>query len=146
LRYSPQRAFLANGEDPVTVHAFLMARRETPLPGFRVRLFDGAWTTEPVPVVIPPGAEEGMATFTSDHEGQFMVEYLSATPAVDLDRDSESDGRIRHLCPWMPARDWDVRSDPQAPGPGYRSQFIAVLRLRGNLQEYSLPGNPGSGG
>ena len=85
LRYSPQRTFLANGKDPVTVHAFVMAKREEPLPGFRVRLFDGTGTMAPVPLVIPPGAEDGTATLTSDHVGQVAVEYLGATPAVDLD-------------------------------------------------------------
>ena len=87
LRFSPQRAFLANGKDPVTVHAFVMPKGEAPLPGFRVRLFDGTGTMQPVPLVIPPGAEEGTATLRSDHEGQVKVEYLGATPAVDLDGD-----------------------------------------------------------
>ena len=85
LRYSPQRTFLANGKDPVTVHAFVMAKREEPLPGFRVRLFDGTGTMAPVPLSFPPGAEDGTATLTSDHVGQVAVEYLGATPAVDLD-------------------------------------------------------------
>jgi len=85
LRYSPQRAFLANGKDPVTVHAFVMARQEAPLPGFRLRLFDSTGTMQPVPLIIPPGEEEGTATLTSDHEGPVKVEYIGATPAVDLD-------------------------------------------------------------
>jgi len=85
LRFSPQRAFLANGKDLVTVHAFVMAKEEAPLPGFRVRLFDGTGTMQPVPLVIPPGEEEGTATLTSDHEGQVKVEYIGATPAADLD-------------------------------------------------------------
>ena len=76
LRYSPQRAFLANGKDPVTVHAFVMAKSEAPLPGFRLRLFESTGTMAPVPLVIPPGAEEGTATLTWDHEGQVKVEYL----------------------------------------------------------------------
>jgi hypothetical protein len=87
LRFSPQRAFLANGKDPVTVHAFVMPKGDAPLPGFRVHLFDGTGTMEPVPLVIPPGGEEGTATLRSDHEGQVKVEYLGATPAVDLDGD-----------------------------------------------------------
>ena len=87
LRYSPQRAFLANGKDPVTVHAFVMAKGDAPLPGFRLRLFDSTGTMAPVPLVIPPGAEEGTATLTWDHEGQVKVEYLGATPEVDLDGD-----------------------------------------------------------
>jgi hypothetical protein len=41
----------------------------------------------PVPLVIPPGEEEGTATLTSDREGPVKVEYLGATPAVDLDGD-----------------------------------------------------------
>jgi hypothetical protein len=87
LRYSPQRAFLGNGKDPVTVHAFVMSRSEAPLPGFRVRLFDGTGTMAPVPLVIPPGEEEGKATLTSNREGKIKVEYLGAMPAVDLDGD-----------------------------------------------------------
>ena len=87
LRYSPQRPFLANGKDSVTVHAFVMPKRESPLPGFRVELFDTSGTLKPVPLVIPPGGEEGTATLTSDHEGEVKVEYLSSTPKVDLDGD-----------------------------------------------------------
>ena len=88
LRYSPQRAFLANGKDRVTVHAFVMPKRDSPLPGFRVRLFDSTGTMNPVPLVIPPGAEEGTATLTWDHEGQAKVEYLDSTPRLELAGDT----------------------------------------------------------
>jgi hypothetical protein len=87
LRYSPQRAFLADRKDPVTVHAFVMATRDAPLPGFRIELFDSSGTLAPAPLVIPPGAEEGTATLTSDHEGPVKIEYLGSTPRVALDGD-----------------------------------------------------------
>jgi hypothetical protein len=85
LRYSPQRPFLANGKDPATVHAFVMARRDSPLPGFRLRLFDTSGTLNPAPLVIPPGEEEGVARLTSNFAGDVKVEYLGSTPRVDLD-------------------------------------------------------------
>ena len=85
LRYSPQRPFLANGKDPATVHAFVMARRDSPLPGFRLQLFDTSGTLQPVPLVIPPGEEEGEATLTSSFAGDVKVEYLGSAPRVDLD-------------------------------------------------------------
>ncbi len=82
LRYSPQRAFLANGKDRVTVHAFVLPNEAADLPGFRINLYDGAGTLMPKPLLVPPGAEEGSATLTYDHVGDVKVEYLNASPAM----------------------------------------------------------------
>ena len=90
LRYSPQRTFLANGKDAVTVHAFVFGKGDnTDLPGFRINLFDGSNTLAPRPLQIPPGAEEGTATLTYDHVGTIKVEYVAANPPVDIDGDRE---------------------------------------------------------
>ncbi|MEO8049372.1 MAG: hypothetical protein ABI833_03060 [Acidobacteriota bacterium] len=92
LRYSPQRTFLANGKDAVTVHAFVLPKAEgAELPGFRVSLFDGSNTLIPRPLVIPPGAEEGTATLTYDHVGTIRVEYIAANPSVQIDGDRQLD-------------------------------------------------------
>ncbi len=92
LRYSPQRTFLANGKDAVTVHAFVLPKADgAELPGFRVSLFDGSDTLIPRPLVIPPGAEEGTATLTYDHVGTIKVEYIAANPSVEIDGDRQLD-------------------------------------------------------
>ena len=67
------------------MHAFVMAREDAPLPGFRLQLFDTSGTLRPVPLVIPPGAEEGVATLTSTHAGDIKVEYLGSAPRVELE-------------------------------------------------------------
>lgn len=87
LRYSPQRAFLANGKDPATVHAFVLPLEGSALPGFRINLFDSSGTMLPRPLVIPPGEEIGSAVLTSSHAGEIRVEYLSATPPLDVEGD-----------------------------------------------------------
>ncbi|MEB2362579.1 MAG: Ig-like domain-containing protein [Bryobacterales bacterium] len=87
LRYSPQREFLANGKDPVTVHAFVFSRNDTPLPAFRITLFDSSGTINPVPLVIPQGQGSGTATLTSRSPGEVKVEYVSSVPRAGLDGD-----------------------------------------------------------
>jgi hypothetical protein len=89
LRFSPQRSFLANGKDPVTVHAFVLSRDAEPPPGFRVNLYDSSGNLSPKPLVIPRGAEEGRATLTYDHTGTVKVEYLGSNPPAELDGERE---------------------------------------------------------
>src|SRR5439155_130062 len=107
LRYSPQRSFLANGKDPVTVHAFVIPRGDAALPGFRVNLYDGSGTLDPIPLVIPAGAEAGSATLTYDHVGDVKVEYLSAVPPMDIDGDK---ALIIHFDP--PITGLDITGSP----------------------------------
>ncbi len=87
LRYSPQREFLADGKDPVTVHAFVLSCDDAPLPAFRITLFDSSGTINPVPLVIPPGQGTGTATLTSKSPGEVKVEYVSSVPRANVDGD-----------------------------------------------------------
>ena len=88
LRYSPERTFLANGKDPVTVHAFVISDQAR-LPGFRINLFDGSGRMLPKPLLIRPGEDEATATLTYDHVGSVKVQYLSASPTLEVDGQRE---------------------------------------------------------
>ena len=88
LRYSPERTFLANGKDPVTVHAFVISD-QAHLPGFRINLFDGSGRMLPKPLLIRPGEDEATATLTYDHVGSVKVQYLSASPTLEVDGQRE---------------------------------------------------------
>ena len=57
------------------------------MPGFRLQLFDSSGRMAPAPLVIPPGEEEGTSTLTFNFAGDVKVEYIGATPRVELDGD-----------------------------------------------------------
>jgi hypothetical protein len=86
LRYSPQRKLLADGQDAVTIHAFLSGgdtESSEPADGlFKVTLFASSGTLQPRPLVIQDG--EGSATLTTDRPGDVTVEFVSAQPGLAL--------------------------------------------------------------
>ncbi len=88
LRYSPDRAFLADGSDAVTVQAFLVGDADAAPHDVRLNIFDSSGTLHPAPLTIPQGQASGHATLTSDQPGDVTVEYLGSAPpsAVDGDR------------------------------------------------------------
>jgi hypothetical protein len=59
LRYSPDRRFLADGKDTVTIQAFLVS--EFTGSGIRFNLFDSSGTMKPIPLTIPQGQDSGSA-------------------------------------------------------------------------------------
>jgi hypothetical protein len=85
LRYSPQRRFLADGQDRALIQAFLLNADEIAPTEIRVRLFNTAGDmTPPPPLVIQPGIDVGSSVLTSTKIETVKVELLSTTPAVEL--------------------------------------------------------------
>jgi hypothetical protein len=94
LRYSPDRRFLADGNDAATVQAFLLT---DPLAtDLRLNLFDGSGTMKPVPLTIPKGQDTGQASLTFDQPGTVSVEFLGSEPSAKMD-----DTKL--AIPFMPA-------------------------------------------
>src|SRR5260370_10495175 len=53
LRYSPDRAFLADGKDTVTVEAFLVGGDDSARSDIRLNVFDASGTLHPTPLPLP---------------------------------------------------------------------------------------------
>ena len=88
LRYSPDRAFLADGNDAVTVQAFLTGDADAAPHDIRLNVFDSSGSLHPTPLTIPQGEASGHAILTSNQPGDVTVEYLGSAPpaAVEGDR------------------------------------------------------------
>ncbi len=89
LRYSPQRPFLADGQDHALIQAFLLNAGEIPATEIRLIVFNSAGTMMPQPLVIPPGEDIGKSTLTSNKIDTVKVELLSTTPAAELQGQKE---------------------------------------------------------
>jgi hypothetical protein len=87
LRFSPQRLFLADGKDTVTIHAFLLREDAGSSEDFRVRLFQGSGVLAPNPMIIHKGEDSAEASLRSRDEGTVTVEYLDSVPAARLEGD-----------------------------------------------------------
>jgi TIR domain len=87
LRFSPQRLFLADGKDAVTIHAFLLREDAGSSEDFRVRLFQGSGILAPNPMVIHKGEDVAKATLKSNEQGTVIVEYLDSVPTARLEGD-----------------------------------------------------------
>ncbi len=85
LRFSPDRQFLADGKDAVTVQAFLLNGDDASGADFRLNIFDSSGTMQPAPLVIPKGEASGHSVLTSNHAGTITVEFLGSTPPSDID-------------------------------------------------------------
>jgi hypothetical protein len=90
LRYSPQRRFLADGQDHALIQAFLLNADEIAGTEIRLRLFNSAGEmAPPPPLVIQPGSDIGASTLTSNKIQTVKVELLSTTPAAELQGQKE---------------------------------------------------------
>jgi hypothetical protein len=89
LRYSPDRPFLADGKDPVTVEAFLLGGEDSVRSDIRLNLFDGSGTLHPTPLTIPAGQWNGQAYLTSTNRGSVTIEYLGSTPLTEISGDKK---------------------------------------------------------
>jgi hypothetical protein len=87
LRYSPDRAFLADGNDAVTVHAFLTGDADAAPHDIRLNVFDSSGSLHPTPLTIPQGAASGHAILTSSQPGDVTVEYLGSAPPASVEGD-----------------------------------------------------------
>jgi hypothetical protein len=89
LRYSPQRRFLADGQDHALIQAFLLNAGEIPATEIRLLLFNSAGMLMPQPLVIQPGEDVGKSALTSNKIDTIKVELLSTTPPADLQGQKE---------------------------------------------------------
>src|SRR5579862_8078453 len=96
LRFSPDRQFLADGKDAVTVQAFLMGGDDTAHSDFRLNIFDSSGTMQPAPLIIPKGQASGHSVLTSSQPGNITVEFLGSTPP------SECEGEKKLNIKFMP--------------------------------------------
>ena len=87
LRYSPDRRFLADGNDAATVQAFLLSDPASVASDIRLNVYDSSGTLQPKPLAIPFGQESGQAALTFTSPGTVTVEFLGSTPAATLDGD-----------------------------------------------------------
>jgi len=85
LRYSPDRRFLADGKDAVTIAAFLLNETASLTGDVRLNLFDSSGTMRPTPLIIPKGQDSGRANLTYNNPGTVTVEYLGSTPPAQID-------------------------------------------------------------
>lgn len=87
LRFSPDRRFLADGKDAVTVQAFLLTEAAALTSDIRLSVFDSSGTMHPTPLIIPKGQDSGRANLTYNNPGTVTVEYLGSTPPAEIDGD-----------------------------------------------------------
>jgi hypothetical protein len=95
LRYSPDRRFLADGKDTVTVQAFLLS--DYTATDIRLNLFDGSGTMMPTPLTIPKGQDTGQAALTFNQPGTVTVEFMASEPPAEVE------GNRKLQIPFMPA-------------------------------------------
>jgi len=87
LRYSPDRRFLADGKDAVTVQAFLLT--EPASADIRLNLFDSSGAMRPAPLLIPKGSDIGHASLTFNQPGMVTVEFLGSVPSLKIEGDKK---------------------------------------------------------
>jgi hypothetical protein len=80
MRFSPQRAFLADGRDGASVEAFLIGDMESYSHDIRLNIYDSSHALAPTPLVIPAGQPFGQGALTSSTPGVVSVEYLGSNP------------------------------------------------------------------
>ncbi len=125
LRYSPDRPFLADGQDTATVQAFLVGNAESAPNDIRLNVFDSSGTLRPAPLVIPRGQSSGRATLTSTESGIVTVEYLGSAPPAQLQGDKKLQIRFR-----PPVTRLDIRFSP--PGISLLDTSDVVVTLLGS--------------
>lgn len=107
LRNTPQRRLLADGKDAAEIYAFLVGddwraqqgaevrrdnwyyegrpavERRAPT-DIEIRLFNNGGQLSPQSLLIRRGDDSAKATLISDQVGTVTVEYVSSTPAIDI--------------------------------------------------------------
>jgi hypothetical protein len=89
FRYSPDRAFLADGKDAVTVQGFLVGDGADSSRDIRLNVYDSSNSLNPAPLTIPAGAGSGQSILTSNDPGTVTVEFLGSTPPADFQGDKK---------------------------------------------------------
>ena len=89
LRYSPDREFLADGKDAVSIQAFLMGANETLPSDIHLNVYDSSNTLKPTPLTIRAGEPAGQSVLTSSQPGAVTVEFLGSRPAAEFQGDKK---------------------------------------------------------
>jgi len=89
LRYSPDRAFLADGKDAVNIEAFLVGAEEALPSDLRLSVYDSSSTMKPAPLTIHAGDAAGQSRLTSSQPGTVTVEFLGSKPPTELAGDKK---------------------------------------------------------
>jgi hypothetical protein len=107
LRYSPDRQFLADGKDAVSIQAFLMGANETLPSDIHLNVYDSSNTLKPKPLTIRAGEPSGGSVLTSNQPGAVMVEFLGSTPPTEFQGDTKL-----HINFAPPITRLDLRASP----------------------------------
>jgi hypothetical protein len=89
LRYSPDRKFLADGKDAVSVQAFLVGTADAAPKDIRINVYDSSNSLNPTPLKIPAGLVTGQSLLTSTQPGTVAVEFLGSAPSVAFQGDTK---------------------------------------------------------
>ena len=89
LRYSPDREFLADGKDAVSIQAFLMGANETLPSDIHLNVYDSSNTLKPTPLTIRAGEASGQSVLTSSQPGAVTVEFLGSRPSAEFQGDKK---------------------------------------------------------
>jgi hypothetical protein len=89
LRFSPDRAFLADGKDAVNIEAFLVGAEEALPSDLRLSVYDSSSTMKPAPLTIHAGDAAGQSRLTSSQPGTVTVEFLGSKPPTELAGDKK---------------------------------------------------------
>ena len=87
LRYSPDRPFLADGKDAVSIQAFLLGANETLPSDIHLNVYDSSNTLKPKPLTIPAREPSGGSVLTSSQPGTVTVEFLGSRPPTEYQGD-----------------------------------------------------------
>jgi len=86
LRFSPDRKFLADGKDAVTIEAFLLSD-EAASSDLRLNVFDSSGAMQPMPLTIPKGKSSGRSSLTYPQPGTVTVEFFGSSPPAQCQGD-----------------------------------------------------------
>ena len=89
LRYSPDREFLADGKDAVSIQAFLMGEVEALPSDIHLNIYDSSNTLKPTPLTIRAGEAAGQSVLTSSRPGAVTVEFLGSRPSAEFQGDKK---------------------------------------------------------
>jgi hypothetical protein len=91
LRYSPDRQFLADGKDAVTIEAFLIGAEEALAQDIHLNIYDSSNSLKPTPLTISAGQSSGHSALVSSQPGAVTVELLGSMPPAEFQGDKKLD-------------------------------------------------------
>jgi hypothetical protein len=91
LRFSPDREFLADGKDAVSIEAFRLGDDQSLSSDIRLSVYDSSNTLNPKPLTIHAGDPVGQSLLRSSEPGPVTVEFLASNPPVELEGNKKLD-------------------------------------------------------